>query len=97
MWIRSQDKELLIKVKEVYISNNSLKNLWLKELYKKETLILNYLIQTDMTALGTYSTKEKAMKVLDMIQERLFYIERFGAHHTNEIVFQMPQDEEVEV
>ena len=44
---------------------------------------------------AAYTSEEKAMKVLDMIEERLFYLERFGAHHTNGIVFPMPQEEEV--
>lgn len=39
--------------------------------------------------IGEYSTEEKSLKVLDMIQENLEY-------PYNE-VFQMPQDEEVEL
>ena len=38
--------------------------------------------------IGTYSTREKAIKVLDMIQE---------SHVNSHIDFQMPEDGEVEV
>ena len=104
MWIRSQDKTILIKVKEVYISNNYLKNQWLKELYKNEPTILEYSIKTNtMKNLGTYTTKEKAMKVLDTIQNNLNNNRTIVEHCGNEYyispfekaVFQMPQDNEV--
>lgn len=42
--------------------------------------------------LGKYSTEEKALKVLDQIQYNLEPFE-----HEPTMVFQMPQDEEVEV
>lgn len=51
--------------------------------------------------LGTYSTEEKAIKVLDMICAEYQYAEE--CKHTGvgsappEFVFQMPSDEEVEV
>lgn len=43
-------------------------------------------------SLGTYSTKEKALKVLDQIQ---YNMEPF--EHEPTMVFQMPADEDVEV
>ena len=42
-------------------------------------------ITVDGMVVGTYSTEEKAIKVLDMIQNA----------YGNEFVFQMPQDSEV--
>lgn len=42
--------------------------------------------------LGKYSTEEKALKVLDQIQYNMELFE-----HELTMVFQMPQDEEVEV
>lgn len=72
LWIRSQDKERLINCKFLGIS----------ELNHKFNIII------DDCTLGTYSTKEKALKVLDMIQTFI----------NNELirdymVFQMPLDE----
>lgn len=46
-------------------------------------------ITADGMILGTYSTEEKAIKVLDMIQEQY----QLSIHNCN--VFQMPQDSEV--
>lgn len=76
MWIRSQDKEILIKVDGLRIEKNKI------------------VIETSdwYIVLGEYSTNEKAIKVLNMIQE---YIEDLGAI-TARNVFIMPQNNEVE-
>ena len=93
MWIRSQDKTRLLKVNYVRVNGNCVEA-----------------IHGDMlcTLIAEYSTEEKALKVLDMIQEhinsggRVFCIDQqkgdFGYTATFEKklgVFQMPQDEEV--
>ena len=68
------------------------------------------MINKSMTSLGTYSTEEKAIKVLDMITEEYgkHFYGQGGQMATADIyiqpfafippkVFQMPSDEEVEV
>lgn len=75
MWIRSQDKEDLKNVNNIEI---------IKFDGEKYTTI-----QGDGCRLGVYSTKEKALKVLDMIQNNLEY-----PYYE---VFQMPTNEEVEI
>ena len=75
IWIRSQDKEMIINCKFLGIS----------ELNHK------FYIITDDCTLGTYSTKEKALKVLDMIETHLEELEY--KIHNREVVFQMPDDE----
>lgn len=75
MWIRSQDKELLRNVNSIEI---------IKYEGEKYTTILG-----DGWNLGAYSTKEKALRVLDGIQNQIEY--------KNIEVHQMPQDEDVEV
>ena len=77
MWIRSQDKELLKNVNSIEI---------IKFDGEKYTTI-----QGDGWHLGFYSTREKALKVLDQIQ---YNIEPF--EHESTMVYQMPQDEDVE-
>ena len=77
MWIRSQDKELLKNVNSIEI---------IKFDGEKYTTI-----QGDGWHLGFYSTREKALKVLDQIQ---YNIEPF--EHEPTMVYQMPQDEDVE-
>ncbi len=76
MWIRSQNKELLIKATCVYLSS--------------ENHICAYAPNTggDNWYVGKYSTKEKALKVLDMIQKLINW--------QIEEVFQMPSDDEVD-
>lgn len=74
IWIRSQDKCKMGKCAEFYIDDS----------YDGDYDIEGYSIDDTPIILGTYSTEEKAIKVLDMIQE---YIET----HSND-VFQMPRD-----
>ncbi len=50
------------------------------------------IIGDECIVLGEYSTEEKALKVLDQIQ---YNMESF--EHEPTMVFQMPQDEEVEI
>lgn len=97
MWIRSQSKDVLVNINEVYFYK-----------MKKDSKFIyqfrcygygNYYI------LGYYSTEEKAMKVMDMIQNAITGT-RFeftdivrdcdlaGIEIHN--VFNMPKDEEVE-
>ena len=115
MLIRSQNKEILINfditpsMGVFETKNGDIKILWSTA---DETL-----------ALGSYSAKEKAIKVLDMIQENYKSIELYKTFFTgltghkiiaesnssyvngfedakkvfeNKIIFQMPEDSEVE-
>jgi hypothetical protein len=99
MLIRSQDKKSIINF-------NRLDTVRLSRYLEKGVIREHY--QTDVfydTAetfgvLGTYSSEEKALKVLDMIQEHALELhfskivpDRCGQIYGN--VFQMPQDSEV--
>lgn len=80
MWIRSQDKLLLTNV-------DTSNGIMINE-YPDECLISLEYANTSFK-LGEYSSKEKALMVLDKIESYLEY--------SHNIVFQMPQDLEVEV
>lgn len=87
LWIRSQDKEILINTKRLFV-NEVLEN-------KK---IVGYSIDSGGIELGRYSTKAKALIVLDKIQKRInesIYINDI-AEYEKEIytknVFEMPLD-----
>ena len=80
MWIRSQDKLLLTNV-------DTSNGIMINE-YPDECLISLEYANTSFK-LGEYSSKEKALKVLNDIQE-------FNECTYSEM-FQMPQDEDVEV
>ena len=90
MLIRSQDKEMIINMT---VTNH----IYVEEAYRPNGNLFD--VSTDETILGHYSTKEKAMKVLDMIQEA--YCEFMAVRNGDmwcgkESVFQMPEDSEVE-
>lgn len=93
IWIRGQERTSLIEVSHVRMG-----------VYANDENTLEYKIIYDtsdvMFDLGTYSTEEKALKVLDMIQKIIVdngYMEAgmprvFSPQHC---VFEMPADEEV--
>ena len=91
MLIRSQDKEILVNLDVsagIEIAEGPVK-----------TVITSYITGCSYL-LGEYSTKAKAMKVLDMIQERYeeYETERIYREGDYSIKpFQMPEDSEVEV
>lgn len=84
LWVRSQDKMLLRKPEQLIIYEGN--EVW----FIGESLLIDY---------GTYKTKERALEVLDEIQEA-----QLGKYHyrcpsdvkvsnnENTIVFEMPQE-----
>lgn len=90
MLIRSQNREILINF-------NTLAGIEITEGPIK-TIITSYI--TGCTyLLGEYSTKAKALKVLDMIQEaycKFMSVKNDDAWGGKEFVFYMPADSEVE-
>ena len=90
MWVRSQDKEALTNGDIIYYCDKY-HGMYTEIRCGKVGLSDDY----DLV-LAKYSTKEKALKVLDMI-ERLIK-EQIRLHNDWQIgvVFQMPQDDEVE-
>ena len=79
MWIRSQDKEMLLNCEGF-------------DILDEDTI---WVVYGCNTTLATYSTYEKALKVLDMIEEHIenMYI---GIGNYMGKPFQMPQEEELE-
>jgi len=57
LWIRSQDKEKLLKVDEIHLGLN-------KEYVDSDIWVNNWIV-------GEYETKERALEVLDEIQKIL--------------------------
>lgn len=89
MLIRSQDKKILANL-------NNLQSIFIEKSKEK------YIVSLSVRKLGEYSTEEKAIKVLDMIQVtymNLDYSRFLGEEKIEyfENVFVMPQDEEVKV
>ena len=91
MLIRSQNKELLVNF-------NVSSGIEIEERNTK-TVVTSYITGCSYL-LGEYSTKAKAMKVMDMIQEayeRYEYEKVFKTGLTLFETFQIPEDSEAEV
>lgn len=93
MWIRSQNKKSLLNVNQVVT---------IPSVDKSKYYICNSLEKESVT-LGVYSTEEKALDVLDEIQELIAdkqFCKIYKAEFENFVlnncvqVYQMPQDEE---
>ncbi len=82
MWIRSQDKEALTNGDIIYYCNKY--GMYTEIRCGKVGISDDYDV-----VLAAYSTKEKALKVLNMIQKRICDYQLGG-------FFKMPQDDEVE-
>ena len=85
MIIRSQDKKVIV----------NLDNIDTIDIADLQVRCFNGVFDTAVV-IGTYSTEEKAIKVLDMIQNAYVKCEANTAWG-DDIAFQMPSDEEVEV
>ena len=84
MIIRSQDK------KELH-NFDRISNVCVLPCYRDEH---KFIIEVNsQKTIGTYSTEEKAIKVLDMIEDA--YV-NCNCNYVHNDVFQMPQDDEVE-
>lgn len=84
LWIRSQDKMNLVKVRQISLNYSN-----------KKQIIANYTPESYENSgeyyefLGTYETKERAIKILDEIQDLL---QNAYIGNANRIVYQMPKD-----
>ena len=86
LWVRSQDKRILQKVDNIFLDAN----------YENKR-ISTY--DGDNVELGTYKTKERAIEVLDEIQDELISSD-FMPIEKNEVVltcgsariYEMPED-----
>lgn len=94
MWIRSQNKRILSNVDEVLVT-----------FVDENKCFISGFWGTGSDTLGVYSSRKKALKVLDEIQEAIedtgyYRIDNIG-HGTYALgkgvqVYQMPADEDVE-
>ena len=84
LWVRSQDKTNLVKIRQISLNYQNNKQ-----------IIANYIPDFYPNSgeyyelLGTYKTKERALEVLDEIQDLL---QNAYVGGSNRIVYQMPKD-----
>ena len=94
MWIKSQNRDLLVNVNDICFHKL---NTHSEIIYQFRC----YGYGDDYYILGEYSTKEKALKVMDMIEEEIIKCEAMitvdsVSFYDRKVVFQMPADWEVE-
>lgn len=91
MLIRSQDKRMIVNFDNI-CTVSAFPEKDSEDIYVEDG--------TGSLMVGRYSTKEKAMKVLDMIQDaycKFMSVKNDDAWGGKESVFYMPEDSEVEV
>lgn len=93
LWIRSQDKEILVKANELWIMDNQI---WMEVPFYENHKRIGLTITGHNHKLAQYKTKERAIEVLDKIQETLMLcIKSNNNEHlvgTSCYVYQMPQE-----
>lgn len=85
LWIRSQDREKLLKVNGLQYQNCKLE----ENVCVEANIILGLYGSCDSEIIGEYKTKERALEVLDEIQIEISnYVGTMA-----EIVYEMPKEE----
>lgn len=69
LWIRSQDKRELKEIKDLWLSSDTVCYHNNFNMYEETKTV--YTVVGDETLLGKYSTRERALEVLDEIQNAL--------------------------
>lgn len=72
LWIRSQDRESIFKVKSIFYSTNNENKHFVRSIIVDD-------IKNGIMALGQYSSKERALEVLDEIQNIIYINKLFNA------------------
>lgn len=68
LWIRSQDREDLVKVNSLWIMDNQI---WMEVPFYENHKKLGLTVSGHNHKLAEYKTKERALEVLDEIQSKL--------------------------
>ncbi len=96
MWVRNQKKCLITDGTSTYYIGNVD---WDTPIYKYRILFSNGATTNENNSLvmAAYSTKAKAMKVMDMLEEHISNVntDTWSGAVFNNTIFQFPKDEEV--
>lgn len=96
LWIRSQDKKDLVKVNSLWIMDNQI---WMEVPFYENHKKLGLTLSGHNHRLAEYETKERALEVLDEIQNKINLINLghdFGSPMIDlknpTYIYQMPED-----
>lgn len=84
LWIRSQDREDLVKANALYVMNNQI---WNEVPFYENHKKLGLTVTGHNHKLAEYPTRERALKVLDEIQNFLETRE-----NVEQMVYEMPKE-----
>ena len=90
LWIRSQDKEDLIKVDNLGLAYRGKYN-FMDKIGDIDNYCICQFVDDYHVKLETYETKERAIEVLDEIQMRINAIANMDDENYIEIVYKMPE------
>lgn len=87
MFIRSQDRTIIVNTELLYVGNRDALAEKIVKCEKDDSEVI----------LGTYNSEERALEVLDMIENRIIKGHKFdyiknAKRTTHEFVFQMPEE-----
>lgn len=88
LWIRTQDKEELLKVNKIDYE---------EKFDYKTTKKRYFVISANNEGVGLYSTERQCLEILDEIQKMLVPVLDSDGHmvdYTSNIVYEMPEDKE---
>lgn len=104
LWIRSQDREKLVKTKYIEIAHHysykdtqerfllSNGSYEYRKVQKKDKYIKSVIISDEEVTLGTYKTEERALEVLNEIHQRLINLQTIEIVGTGYITNQMKKN-----
>lgn len=94
LWIRSQDKEDLIKVDNLGLAYQKKYN-FMDKIGDVDNYCICQFVDDYHVKLGTYKAKERALEVLEEIQERIKHINKFSLvnedYECDDCVYEMPE------
>lgn len=82
LWVRSQDKERLLKIISIFVEYNGDVN---------PNIHTHSIIGNNCVNLGIYNTKERALEVLDEIQNKICPIDLINIGYGT-ILYEMPKE-----
>ena len=94
LWIRSKDKEDLVKANALYVMNNQI---WNEVPFYENHKKIGLTVTGHNHKLAEYKTKERALEVLDEIQKILtssWIVNGLGEYkgQANTTIYEMPED-----
>ena len=88
LWVRSQNKKILEKVDTIMYSNINAEREYDEHVYNYKA---GHFIQSSMNTLGEYETEERALEILNEIQELLLERKCYATDYiATNLIYELP-------